>query len=192
VVPALKTAVAALTVGSVTDPQVSQVRGLAAQLMSDAPTTLQNWSFESPFTNGITYAPAGIYGWAFVGNAGVAKNAAFGNPPAPDGVQCLFLQSAGAAGTYVTGVTGSVVQTLTLAAGSYTLKFNAARRGSNNQPIAVSVDGVTIGMATPTSNTAYAPFAYSFSVAAGTHTVSLSATNGTGDNTAFVDTVTLQ
>ena len=74
--------------------------------------------------------------WQFSGKAGVSSNgSAFtgGNPNAPDGTQVAFIKN-----------TGSMSQSVYLDAGTYSLSFLAAQRGSyqtQNQQIQVLVDG---------------------------------------------------
>src|SRR5262249_42604786 len=84
--------------------------------------------FEAPAvgSGAFAYNPSGSP-WTFSGTSGVSGNgSAFtsGNPNAPEGSQVAFLQE-----------TGAIGQTLNLAAGAYTLSFQAAQRGnqSSNQ-----------------------------------------------------------
>ncbi len=135
---------------------------------------------------GFQYRPAGP-AWTFSGSAGVAGNgSAFtvGNPAAPQGSQVAFLQN-----------TGSVSQSMTFAAGTYTLSFNAAQRGNGGgaQTFQVLVDGAVVGTFNNLTGTGYSTLTTgSFPVTAGSHTVTFQATNlKGGDNTAFIDNVTI-
>ncbi len=151
---------------------------------------MQQGGFETPSLGSGTYAyqydPSGA-AWTFTGNAGVSgNNSGFtaGNPAAPEGTQVAFLQG-----------TGSFSQTATLAAGTYTLNFDAAQRGnyqSSFQTFQVQVDGTVVGTFTPTG-TSYAPYTTdAFTVTAGTHAITFVGLNPNGgDNTAFVDQVQL-
>src|SRR5207249_7425384 len=101
------------------------------------PASLVNPSFEIPaLGGGYQYNPSapGI-GWTFSANSGIQGNgSAWGAAPAPNGTQTAFIQ-----------IISSISQTLSLNAGSYTLSFQAARRGSQVQPVKVTIDGTQIG-----------------------------------------------
>src|SRR5207249_4134291 len=107
-----------------------------------------------------------------------------GNPGAPQGGQVAFLQG-----------TGSVSQSVTLAAGTYTLGFAAAQRGNGGggQTFQVLVDGKVVGTFNSLSGTAYSTLTTSsFTVSAGKHTITVQGTNlRGGDNTAFIDQAAL-
>lgn len=132
------------------------------------------------------YGPAGS-AWAFSGAAGVSANGSgftSGNPVAPQGGQVAFLQG-----------TGTMSQAITLNAGTYVLSFTAAQR--NNAPSAqtmqVLLDGKTIGAFNDVYGGTYQPqTSTSFTVAAGSHTITLQGTNlFGGDNTVFIDQVAI-
>ena len=97
--------------------------------------------FEEPVLAANTYqvAPSGS-GWQFAGLAGVSTNdSAFtaGNPNAPAGNQVAFLKQ-----------TGSISQSLDLAAGLYNISFLAAQRHayqSTYETIEILVDGAARG-----------------------------------------------
>jgi len=133
----------------------------------------------------FAYDPAGS-AWAFAGQAGVSGNSSGftgGNPAAPQGGQVGFLQ---AAGSFSQGIAG-------WAAGSYQVGFLAAQRGNNGpsaEDFQVLIDGVTVSTFRP-AGTAYSAYSTaSFSVAAGTHTVTFKGLDSAGgDNTAFIDAV---
>ena len=124
--------------------------------------------------------------WTFMGPAGVAGNgSAFtsGNTPAPSGTQVAFIQG-----------TGSVSQSITLAAGSYTVSFTAAQRANfqaSNQTIGVLIDGMPIEWFTPSGPSYTTQTTHSFTVAtSGPHTITFVGLNPNGgDNTAFIDQV---
>jgi hypothetical protein len=148
------------------------------------PTQLANASFESPFlSGGYQYRSAGAF-WVFSGNSGVAaNNSAFHPAPAPDGVQCAFVQ-----------MMGTVSQTVTLAAGSYTLSFKASARPQQGpNAVTVALDGAQIGATvTPPSSQIWTAYSIPFAIAAdGPHTISF-AGQATTDLTTFVDAVTIQ
>jgi uncharacterized protein (DUF2141 family) len=92
--------------------------------------------------------------------------------------------------------TGSFSQSVTgWAAGSYTINFLAAQRGNHQasqQNFNVLVDGVVVGTFTP-SGTSYLSYSTSaFNVTSGSHTITFQGLDSAGgDNTAFVDNVTL-
>jgi hypothetical protein len=155
-----------------------------------APLTLADPGFEiASVTSGPTayvYDPTGSP-WDFIGKAGIAGNgSAFtsGNPDAPQGSQVMFLQR-----------TGSVSQSINLAAGTYVVSLEAAQRGNHNnggQTINVLVDGNPVTMITPVG-TSYAAYSTSsFTVTAGNHTINLAGLNPLGgDNTAFIDDISV-
>jgi subtilase family serine protease len=148
--------------------------------------------FESPTVgtgaSAYKYDPTSGTPWTFSGTAGVAGNgSAFtsGNPSAPQGTQVAFLQ-----------FTGSISQTVNFASGNYTLSFSAAQRQNyqaSRQVIEVTVDGNVVGTITP-SGTSYATYTTSsFTVTAGSHTIAFLGLNPNGgDNTAFLDQITIQ
>ncbi len=81
-----------------------------------------NGGFETPSVQDYQVAPTGS-SWSYSGSSGIAANGGTmtsGNPPAPEGVQVAFIQN-----------DGSLWQTATVAAGTYTLSFKAAQRSGN-------------------------------------------------------------
>jgi hypothetical protein len=154
-----------------------------------AASSLGDGSFETPGLAAKTfqYSPDGSP-WQFSGDAGVSSNGSSftrGNPVAPDGTQVAVLQC-----------NGSISQPVSMDAGTYGLSFEAAQRaGSANkhyQEINVLIDGSSVGTVTPSSS-GYALYETSiFTVTAGTHNVEFLGMNPLGgDNTAFIDEVTL-
>ena len=153
---------------------------------STSPTTVTvNGNFEAPVVNGYQYNPTGS-GWSFTSNSVIQSNgSAWGAATAPEGVQTAVLQGA------PSGL-GTISQTVTLAAGNYTLSFKAARRWSQTQPVKFSVDGVQVGtLISPTSDSFLTYTASAFTVTAGNHTLKLEATDGSGDKSIFLDQIML-
>lgn len=153
-----------------------------------AATGFSDFGFESPALAAGTfqYRPTGS-AWTFSGGAGLSANqSAFtiGNPTAVQGSQVAFLQGKGA-----------VTQKVTLAAGTYTLSFAAAQRGSqaSAQTLQVLVDGNVVTSFNNLTGKAYSNLTTStFTVSAGEHTITIQATNlRGGDNTALIDQITL-
>jgi hypothetical protein len=154
---------------------------------------LQDPGFEMPpvgtgACNSFQYNPSGSL-WTFDDSSGVAGNGSGftgGNPDAPDGTQVAFLQ----------GV-GSFSQSVTLAAGTYSISFSAAQRANfqySSQTVQVQVDGTAVGTFTLGSASYAAYTTASFTVTAGSHTlrfVGLDPDGADKDNTAFIDQVFL-
>jgi archaellum component FlaF (FlaF/FlaG flagellin family) len=142
------------------------------------------------------YDPSGS-AWTFSGSSPngsglAANNSAFtsGNPSAPQGDQVAFLQG-----------TGTITQSVSdWAAGSYTISFDAAQRGSWNgsmfvpqaQNFEVLIDGTVVSTFLPTSTSYQEETTATFTVTAGTHTIEfLGVDSATGDNTVLIDDVTV-
>ena len=145
--------------------------------------------FETPSLGkgGYQYSPIGS-SWTFSNESGIAANGSTftsKNPNAPQGTQVAFLQK-----------TGLMRQTISFAAGSYQVSFDAAQRKGVNKSVQnfqVLIDGQVISTFTP-SGFKYKPYSTgSFTVNAGSHILSFQGldSNG-GDNTAFIDVVTIQ
>ena len=159
-------------------------------MVAPAVTVIADSSFEalrlgSDYSS-YAYNPTGTP-WTFVGQAGVSgNNTGFtsGNPAAPQGIDVAFLQNKGSLSQAV----------VTQAAGTYTLSFSAAQRGNggtSTQSIQVLVDGAWVGTFTP-SGTSYQAFTTTpFAVTAGSHTITFQGLNLSGDNTAFLDGVSV-
>jgi DNA-binding beta-propeller fold protein YncE/regulation of enolase protein 1 (concanavalin A-like superfamily) len=180
---------------TLTLPEV-QVYGAISPLdtfnVGATPRPLPGGTFEDLYeTNTFAYDPTGTP-WTFSGQSGISGNGSGftgQNPNAPDGTQVLFLQNHGA-----------VSQSVTLAAGSYSLSGYAAQRaGSNSTPqtLVIFVDGNAVATYSP-PGTSYTTFTTpSFNVGAGPHSFSLAGlgvnpdgSNAT-DTTVFVDDVTI-
>ncbi len=142
-----------------------------------------NGSFETPVLDASSYQYrlSGAV-WTFTGSSGIESNGSpFAAPNAPDGTQAAFLQNL-----------GEISIPVNFAAGTYTLRFQAAQRNGQTQIIAISIDGVQVGNSIPITSNVFAQYtSASFTVAAGYHTLLLQGTNGSGDITAFVDAVSL-
>lgn len=163
--------------------------------------SIANGDFEDPALAAKTYqiGPSGS-GWNFSGIAGISTNQSGftgTNPNAPDGLQVAFLKD-----------TGSMSQSVYLAAGIYNISFLAAQRHvyqSQAQTIQVTVDGIgVVGTATPSApssdgnryptGTNYGLYeTTTFKVTtAGTYTIVFAGLSPTtADSTAFIDDVQL-
>ncbi len=145
--------------------------------------------FEMPSLGhgGYQYNPSGS-SWTFNNGSGIAANgSAFTNtnPDAPEGVQVAFLQQ-----------TGSFRQSISFGAGSYHISFRAAQRKGINTSVEnfrVLIDGRAIGTFAPSSFKYKVHSTNSFTVSAGSHVLTFQGLDSHGgDNTAFIDVVTLQ
>ena len=139
-------------------------------------------------TGYFAYAPTGS-AWAFSGGAGVSGNGSgftSGNPAAPQGQQVAFIQGTGALSQSLAG----------WAAGSYTVSFQAAQRGNyytSVEDFQVLVDGAVVGTFKPTGTSYQKYTTSSFTVTAGAHTLAFRGLDSAGgDNTAFIDSVSIQ
>src|SRR5262249_28163420 len=135
----------------------------------------------------FVYRPTGS-AWTYAGLAGVAANGSgftAGNPPAPQGVQVALLQRTGS-------VSPAVAR---LAPRRYVITFDAAQRANHQasrQNFRVLVDGSVVGTFTPSGKSYRGYTTAAFTVAAGSHTIAFQGLDSAGgDNTAFVDAVTL-
>ena len=148
---------------------------------------IANDGFETPSVTSYLKGPM-THGWTFNGKAGVQKNGgAFGAATAPEGVQTAFLQS-------VNGVHGEISQAIAFDAGTYTLSFEAAKRTTSGgtQSFEVYYDTTLIGSYTPTSGSFIDYTTNNFTATPGNHTIKFIGTSITGDNTDFIDAVTIQ
>ena len=156
----------------------------AVNLVPVAPV-VANGGFESPgLGNGFQYRPTGAV-WTFSGNAGEAGNHSgftSNNPNAPQGTQVGFVQGTGSFSQTITGWT----------AGIYQINFQAAQRAGNHQNFYVLIDGNSMGNFTP-SGSSYSSYTVSTNfLTAGTHTITFQGVDSVGgDNTAFIDAVTI-
>jgi hypothetical protein len=131
------------------------------------------------------YRPAGS-AWTFTGTAGVSANgSAFtgANPGAPQGGMVAFIQNQ-----------GSVSQDIQVGAGTYDLRFQAAQRSNqaSHQSFEVMVDDVVVGIFNSLTGKSYTQLSTeAFTLAEGTHTITIRGTTTSGDSTVFIDQVTL-
>ncbi len=150
-------------------------------------TQFVNAGFELPATTNFTYGPI-TNGWTFNNRAGVQRNgSAFGAATAPEGVQTAFIQS-------VNGVHGEISQSVSLAAGTYSIKVQAAKRTSfgGAQTIDVFVGSTHVGSIAPSSGSFASYTTNTFTVAQGNHTIKFVGTAASGDSTAFIDSVVIE
>ena len=161
-----------------------------SQIVSVGQNIFFDPGFESPVQTGggnaYTYDPSGT-SWTFTGNSGIQANgSAWGAATAPEGTQTAFLQAYSSVG-------GSISQSVALSAGSYAIQFDAAQRGGETQPLAVSVDGTQIGNAITPASSSFAQYTTAgFTVSAGVHTITFSTTdNIDGDRSSFLDNVSI-
>ena len=165
---------------------------VAVTLAQPDAAPIEDPGFETP-SEGIgqfVYNPSDS-SWTFTaqssaGGSGISGNGSgftSGNSSAPEGTQVAFIQGM-----------GSISQSVNFQAGNYALMFDAAQRGNNGtstQSIEVLVDGSAVGTITPTG-TAYSLYSTgTFSLTAGPHTIKLLGLNSKGDNTAFIDHVSV-
>lgn len=146
-------------------------------------------SFEAPTLNSGSYQyRPDTSAWTFTGGSGIASDSSAFTASNPDtiyGNQVAFLQNS-----------GSVSESVYFEAGNYSISFLAAQRANyqdSYQRLAVLVDGVQVGVFTPSGAEYVACQTASFPVtSAGMHAVQFLGLNPDGgDNTAFIDNVTI-
>lgn len=158
-------------------PLLTTARPVSAQTVP----TFVNPSFETPaLGSGWQFTPTNA-GWTFVGRSGIQGNGSvWHGGPAPDGTQTGVIQN-----------TGTISQTISFpSGGNYTLRFIAQGRSDNDgsNPIKVTLDGVQIGLVTP-SGLQYETFNMPFTVTAGDHIIQFAGMNTAGDRATFIDAV---
>jgi serine/threonine protein kinase len=171
-----------------------ELSGDAVPLPDSGLPRLVNPGFEKPGLGSgpKSYAYGVGAGWAFGGapgsGSGITANAnAFtaANPPAPEGTQVAFLQGQ-----------GNFAQAGCFPAGTYTLSFQAAQRGSVNvggQDFQVLVDGKVVGRFDPTGPAYREYTTRQWTVTAGRHVIQFQGLcSRGGDNTAFIDAVRIR
>ena len=167
---------------------------LCALSQSNAQTVL-NSSFETPALapNSFLYDPTGA-SWIFTANSGIinAPGGGFFGPPAPDGGQYAFLQSATAPGAF------SQTINFTLS-GTYLLSYLVAGRSDNGEGAAgdlsyqILLDSTVIATDSTTTGEPFSARLFQFTATAGDHTLTFEVSPGaSGDNTAFFDAVAIQ
>ena len=154
--------------------------------------TVGDSSFEQvPVPNTYAINPTGSP-WTFSGVAGngsgiTGNNSPFtsANPNAPQGTQVAYIQA-----------NGSITQSVAgWAAGNYSLSFNAAQRANYGgiENFEVLIDGNIIGTFKPTTTSYQVYTTGTFTVAAGAHVIRFLGINTAGgDNTDFLDTITVE
>ena len=152
---------------------------------------IANGSFEAPPAYGFRYNPGAEIqekvGWVFANGAVIQQNGSpLGAAAAPDGVQTAVLQG-------INKELGCLAQTLSLDAGTYTIRFKAARHSKGDvQPLKFSIDGVQIGEFITPASSAFAEYKTSqFTAKAGQHVLRIEATNGDGEKSTFIDQIEL-
>ena len=127
------------------------------------------------------YRPTGA-SWNFLRGSGIQRNGSvWGAANAPEGSQTAFVQGS-------PNNLGEISQLLNLIAGSYKVQFKAARRGGQVQPIQVKIGGVNVGSPITPSSDSFATYdSATFTAPGGNATISLSATDGSGDKSSFID-----
>ena len=113
-------------------------------------------------------------------------------PPAPDGSQYAFLQSATAPGAF------SQTINFTLS-GTYLLSYLVAGRSDNGAGAAgdlsyqILLDSTVIAIDATTTGQSFTTRVFQFTATAGDHTLTFEVSpDSTGDNTAFFDAVAIQ
>lgn len=157
--------------------------------------TVSNGSFEAPALapDTFSYNPLGAL-WIFSANSGIinAPGGGFFGPPAPDGNQYAFLQSATAPGAFSESIN------LTLS-GTFLLSYLVAGRSDNglgaagNLSYEILLDSTVIATDATTTGQSFSSRLFQFTAGAGNHTLTFEVSPGaTGDNTAFFDSVSIQ
>ena len=163
---------------------------LTSDSVSPSAVPLSDGNFENPGlgsgSSAYQYDP-GSLPWTFTGSAGISANGTdltSGNSSTPDGSQVGVLTDFGAMSQTVNA----------MKAGTYSVSFLAAQRvnDGSNQDFEVLVDGNVVGTFTPASGTYAAYDTATINLEAGSHTITFQGLNTAGgDNTAFIDAVTV-
>jgi hypothetical protein len=148
---------------------------------ADAALSLKHAGFETPSFDSYMYSPTDSF-WVFMNNqAGIQHNgSAFAAATAPEGEQTAFIQR-----------TGAVSQRFNCWGGQISFSFKVAQRGSQVQTVNVYLDTVLLGAYTPAFSSFETDSTAPVSVAAGSHTIKFQGMNGSADNAAFLDRVTV-
>jgi hypothetical protein len=154
---------------------------LAGTAAANANPVILNGSFSGP-VGGYTYQPSTVTGWSFNGGTGVQANGSawgFSNAPGSSG-QSAFLQSyIGPLNAPAGDPSSSIAQNVTgLTSGdTYALSFYLEQRpGYGANPVTVSIDGVTLAVATPPENDTWTKYTEDFTYNGGSDVLSFSVT----------------
>ena len=171
--------------------------GAAIWLSAFAPSFAQsvaNGSFETPVlsANSFLYDPAGAT-WTFLANSGIINvpGGGFFSPPAPDGNQYAFLQSASNPGAFSESILFSLP-------GTYELSYLVAGRSDNGQGARgdlaydVLLDSLVIGNDATVTGQPFTMRSFDFVADSGSHTLTFESTANGTDNTAFFDVVAIR
>lgn len=163
---------------------------------------LQNGGFEAPIATDNSFyvvfeaGPTTINSWTYYGLGGtMTPTAEFVGQPAsvPEGSQYGFLQA-------YEGYQSTISQDVILAGGNYHLSYVDAGRIPPNVASGVVSYNILliqggnqtiIGSSTTIADGTFYAKSFDFAAAAGTATIEFVATNTSGDNTMFLDLVTL-
>lgn len=154
-------------------------------------------SFETPAiaSDSFTYDPLGAP-WSFSGHAGIvnAPGSGFNGPTALDGSQYAFLQSGFSGQT-----PGVFSQTISFSlAGTFQLTYLVAGRPPDgfgafgDLPYDVRLDSTVVGTDSTTSSEPFTQLSFTFTAAAGDHTLTFETNQINADNTAFIDSVSIR
>jgi hypothetical protein len=141
--------------------------------------TVNNPSFETPASaSDWTFAPSC---GSNCGSSIQPNGGAYGQANAPDGSHVAALQGS-----------GSISQQVTFDEGAYKIQFMAAKRPYGGlQTIKVYFDDVEIGSFTPNTADFVNYVTTGITVTSGVHTLKFAGTNTVGDNTGFIDIVSI-
>ena len=175
--------------------QVSIVKTGSPNQMQTAPVVIGNRNFESSNIGLRSIQDQTAASWHLTqfynaadgtpSRGGIVSNGSdYGNPLALEGTQAAVIQGK-----------GTIWQDVNFTeTGRYTLGFLAAARNGYNgaNPVMVQIDGVSVGVITPTSTSYQDYFTNSFAVTAGTHRVTfVGMASGGVDQTTFIDQVSI-
>jgi hypothetical protein len=154
--------------------------------------SVANGSFETPVlsSNSFSYDPGGAT-WTFLNDSGIinAPGAGFFGPPAPDGNQYAFLQSADNPGAFSQSIVFSLP-------GTYQLSYLVAGRSqtggaTGNLAYEILLDSLVIGNDATTTGQPFAVRSFNFVASSGSHTLTFESVPNGADNTAFFDLVAI-
>ncbi len=148
---------------------------------------VQDGNFASPSVGATQIIGPTGSPWTFLGLSGIAGNGSkltAGNAPAPGGLQVAFLFNQGS----------SILQSVSLAAGTYLLSFQAAQVGTianSQEQIEVLVGGIVVTVVTPGPN--YTTDTAIITVpSAGNYTLQFEGMAPNDGNAALLDDVSLE